>query len=128
MRTLLEQHPQAANNNGRDPSAEQVDLPSAGDLFRSDQWRLSFAEHALTLTHLRPPESGKIRICEFYFQELRLATSSTKTRMAALRMIAAVEQNASMEQMLEIAGVLAAVSGASIECRSVPSPRLAAKT
>ena len=93
----------------------------------SEQWRLTFAEDSVTLTHLRRPESGKIRICEFYFHELRLATSTTKTRMAALRMIAAVEQNASMEQMLEIAGVLAAVSGASIECRSVPSQRLAAR-
>lgn len=120
MGTLLQKHTQAANTNGSDSSTEQVDLPVAGEVFVTEQWRLSLAQDALTLTHLLPAKSNKLRICEFYFHPLRLATASTKTKASALHMMRAVSQNASMEQMMEIAGDLAAVSGSSIECRSVP--------
>jgi hypothetical protein len=128
MRTSFQKHPQAANSNGVEPKTEQADLPRAGELFESEQWRLCIAVNALTLTHLLSPETGRIRIVEFYFLELTLASANPKTQAAVMRMMRAISQNATMEEMMEIAGVLAAVSGASIECRSVSSERMADAT
>jgi hypothetical protein len=123
MGTLFQKPLQASNTNGRAPSVEIPDLPREGEVLASEHWRISLAPDALTLTHLIAPSSDQIRIREFFFHELRLATASPKTKAAALRLVGAVAHNATMEQMIELAGVLAAVSGASIECRSVPSER-----